>query len=203
MSDNNQINNLLFKSYTKIIPRVDESFKYWYLSDYIPKKRANFSGVKQDDFSKLIINFKNGDLVAIYFFLKKLKNFLSEQLKIKNALFISVPTSKKGEINSVNKIINFLCQQEENYTDCSNYLCRTENVTSSHKLNKSERENINRHKNSISLKNSDNFRGQNIMLIDDVVTSCTTLFVCKQKILESKPKGFSCAVFGRTIDMNK
>ena len=207
MSDNNQIDNLSFKAYTKVIPKTEKSFKYWYLGDYIPKARQ-FRGVTQDNFSKTIINLKNGDSDAISFFLKKLKIFLSQELNVKNALFINAPTSKKSETNSVSKIIDLLCNEEKNYTNCSNYLCRSKDVTPSHKLRKSEREDFNMHKDSMFLKNRDNCRNQNIILIDDVITTCATLFACKEIILESYPRenwdlnGFSCVVFGRTIDID-
>lgn len=204
MSDFDQIDNLTFKEYTKIMPKTEEEIKYWYLGDYIPKTRHFISGKTQDNFSKTIINFKNGDNVSIFFFLKKLKAFLSKELMVKKALFINVPTSKQGEKNSITKIIDLLCNQEDNYINCSNYLVRSKNVTPSHKLKKSKKQDLNRHNDSIFLKNKEDFIDQNILLIDDLVTTCTTLFVCKKKILEStRPIGISCLVFGRTIDIDK
>ena len=163
----------------------------YYFKKYIPATRV---GVEQDEFSKDVLYFKEGnDMLSQNKFLQILKDNVK-----KDVLIINVPPRLPKQKNSLSILINNLCKNP-NWSDGSGYLIRTKPIFSFKRLRKNEKKKETQIK-SIDFKNSEKCTGKNILVIDDVVTSGITIESCKEIILKgSKPKSITLFAFGFTI----
>jgi competence protein ComFC len=181
----------------------NDSFK----NSYFDNLFACFKYVKGSLIQKLIIQFKykySKDLTDLLgnFLLKKIQTL---NLNLKTHFFIPVPISKKRlkmrGFNQTKLLCDYLAQNlsKSHVLDC---LYRKKNVTSQAKLNKKGRmENL---KDVIGIKPEfvQSLNGKTVFLIDDVVTTGSTLNECSKVLKQNGVKLINCFVLAKRDLLN-
>lgn len=142
---------------------------------------------------------------------KKLKNiFISNFLKkfdndlLDYDIIVCVPSHCMGNYNDnplarmieeISKIHIYVNDKKKIYTDGSQYLLRYKTVPEQ-KTQKKRREDT--HLDSVKLKENINVNGKNIILIDDITTSGSSLRACKKILKDAGANEVICFAFGKT-----
>lgn len=142
---------------------------------------------------------------------KKLKNiFISNFLKkfdndlLDYDIIVCVPSHCMGNYNDnplarmieeISKIHIYVNDKKKIYTDGSQYLLRYKTVLEQ-KTQKKRREDT--HLDSVKLKENINVNGKNIILIDDITTSGSSLRACKKILKDAGANEVICFAFGKT-----
>jgi len=168
------------------------------LGDYIPKSR----GV-QDEHSKMLLAFKNGDDKAVTYFYEKLKNFLIKT-SIRNKKFVicTVPSSTKGHTHQgFAKLFKKLSYDFE-VANTGNILKRTESKEKAHLGgSRSVSKNLRTLKVSSSVKAK--YSGIPIILFDDVSTTGSSMLSAILKLQEAKQQVIGGVVLAKTTSYSR
>ena len=146
---------------------------------------------------------------------KKLKNiFISNFLKkfdndlLDYDIIVCVPSHCMGNYNDnslarmieeISKIHIYVNGKKKIYTDGSQYLLRYKTVPEQ-KTQKKRYEGT--HLDSVKLKENINISGKNIILIDDITTSGSSLRACKEILEDAGANKVICFAFGKTVKQN-
>lgn len=188
---------------------IEDKITIYYLDEYTPFS----SGNEQNEFDRHIMNVKdsvvhsendrwkeNKKKESIEFFKEKFQN----SWKFKNSsdtILCVVPSSKKEQFNeNMIEIGKSICIKYDIPTTGLKILTRYCDVPSAHNNNLGwkERNNINRHKDSIKIKDLEFISNKHVILLDDVVTSGGTLKSCREILLCSGAKNVCCLALGKT-----
>ena len=142
---------------------------------------------------------------------KKLKNiFISNFLKkfdndlLDYDIIVCVPSHCMGNYNDnplarmieeISKIPIYVNGKKKIYTDGSQYLLRYKTIPEQ-KTQKKRCEDT--HLDSVKLKENINVNGKNIILIDDIRTSGSSLSACKKILKDAGANEVICFAFGKT-----
>lgn len=146
---------------------------------------------------------------------KKLKNiFISNFLKkfdndlLDYDIIACVPSHCMGSYNDnplarmieeISKIHIYVNGKKKIYTDGSQYLLRYKTIPEQ-KTQKKRCEDT--HLDSVKLKENINVNGKNIILIDDITTSGSSLRACKKILKDAGANEVICFAFGKTVKQN-
>ncbi len=146
---------------------------------------------QQDEFSRLVLGVKKNDDKAISYFTEELSNILSD----KDQYVICVmPSHEKGmNPSGIREIAGRLCTGEIiNGLECIN---RTTTIEAKH--NNGERDPKKEIK-SLELLNDDTIKNKQVLLLDDVATSGTSLATGRQLLMENGARLVSAFALGHT-----
>jgi hypothetical protein len=166
----------------------DDEFPGFYLNGYIPYRTG-----EQDPFSKRILKLKNEKKKAIRRFAGKLK-----ALKACEFAVCAVPGHDSVSSNyssGIRKLAKELGKLP-GVTDLSGNLLRKHEIP---KKSGGGKRDLATDLKSLKLKKSASFRGKEILLLDDVATTWTTMKACRMTIEKVGPKDVVPFVLGRTI----
>jgi predicted amidophosphoribosyltransferase len=170
--------------------KLDKSEDIFPLNPYHPWRKGSNPDFGAKD--SLILNFKDGDEDAVDIFYKELEPLLNS-----NFVIVVAPSHDEGKwgLGSV-KLVKKLCSDSsKKRVDGS---CCLKRITTIPKAATGGPRNVSIHLKSIKLFNKDLIYGKNILLLDDVTTSGSTLIACKQ-ILEKEGALFvKCIAIGKT-----
>ncbi len=179
------LDNIYFQFYYK----PAEHNEHDTISNKIIKGLKRFS---QDEYTL----FKN---VFISNFLKKFDNDLLDY-----DIIVCVPSHCMGNYNDnplarmieeISKIHIYVNGKKKIYTDGSQYLLRYKTVPEQ-KAQKKRYEGT--HLDSVKLKENINISGKNIILIDDITTSGSSLRACKEILEDAGANKVICFAFGKS-----
>ncbi len=165
----NTINTILINDIKKFKELYRVKIKEIFLNDYIPKNRG-----EQDEFSKQILKFKDGNENSIKYFedqiFKRWKHINENKFSL-----CKVPSSDKNKINNtISELIKrIIARSSEKHRDASDFIIRKYSIKPQHKSYRNERLSIASHLDSLDICKSkiDLIEGKNIILFDDVLTT--------------------------------
>lgn len=161
----------------------------YYLHEYQPKKGG--TNPKFDAISQQILDFKAGVPKAMTFFYNEVEPLLGTDFTI------VVPPSSAAGTNVNYRPLCVLARRlagvaGKNRVDGTGCLVRKTSVI------KHTRD-IDQHLNTIELEHQELISGKDILLLDDVATSLSTLKACYLKLKEAKPNSIQPLTLGRTV----
>lgn len=145
------------------------------------------------------VEYKKFKNIFISNFLKKFDNDLLDY-----DIIVCVPSHCMGNYNDnplarmieeISKIHIYVNDKKKIYTDGSQYLLRYKTVQEQ-KTQKKRCEDT--HLDSVKLKENINISGKNIILIDDITTSGSSLRACKKILKDAGANEVICFAFGKT-----
>lgn len=169
----------------------------YFIHNYTPTKKMRYASEYDCSITKQIWQYKDGDDVAIAKFTEDLMWAISHAtsgIRTSNLALVAVPPSKVDKYSAVAESIEIIKNwydqgktQEYNcfktIMDFSTLLTRVDNVSTSHEGRRATYE---EHLNSISCRRSRLSRyWSTFVLIDDVTTTGTSLYVCRDILLEN------------------
>ena len=146
------------------------------------------------------VEYKKLKNIFIFNFLKKFDNDLLDY-----DIIVCVPSHCMGNYNDnplarmieeISKIYIYVNGKKKIYTDGSQYLLRYKTVQEQ-KTQKKRCEGT--HLDSVKLKENINVNGKNIILIDDIATSGSSLRACKKILKDAGANEVICFAFGKTV----
>ncbi|MBD2485094.1 ComF family protein [Planktothrix sp. FACHB-1365] len=141
-----------------------------------------------NEYSHTILELKDGKYDAINFFLKELKYFLSDE---DIAITTVPPHTSANSSSGIRELAKQLVKSYINFTDAVSCLERFQN--SSRNRTKDN------HLKSIKVANSSVIQDKKVILMDDVLTTGSSIQVCKTLLLEAGAKEVKVIVLGKTI----
>lgn len=172
----------------------------YFLGHYYPKKRYPKRHYA-DNFTNFILDFKNGRIEEI-----NVLNILSQVIstfcevcktifKIESLVIVAIPPHLSYKKSRMNELIEKILATNSNVIDGSKYLIRIRDIpekhTSSIRDSKEER-------NSLYLFNWEIFKERIVLLVDDIVTTGTSMSVVKRMLEEAGARFVICFALGRT-----
>lgn len=186
-------NNDIFKRICKSAPNFNKiNYIFTYSSEDYYSNQHTIS-------NKIINVFKRNQYDDYKMFLYTFKKYFINKyhLDFKNCIICIVPSSKASNINSnalsniatdISKIANCECQV--------NTLLRYKTIAS-HLDEPNKLREQTTHLNSIKVNEQIDIKGKNLILLDDVTVTGTTLKACKNILLEAGAKDVMCFAFSR------
>ena len=162
--------------------------KSFFLGDYHPKNSELGS---KCDFSKMILQLKRKNDSAINSFLE-----LFAPLRLDDTVIVGVPSSSLKKISGIKIFANKL----GDLIRCnvlSGLLVRVREIP---KKSRGGSRNLLQDIDSMELKNAYRFKDKNVLLIDDIITTGTTMQACEEIISQSaEPKSIIRFSLGKTF----
>ncbi|MCQ6962509.1 ComF family protein [Methanolobus chelungpuianus] len=153
---------------------------------YYPKNR----GVKSE-FSSLILAVKNQKKAAVEFFVKLLIVILSDKEEF---VICVIPSHEAGlKPSGIRDIAKRLCK--EPIIDGTDILVRSKTIPSKHQSGVRD---LRLERESLDVINKNKIKGRNILLLDDVATTGTSLVAGRSKLLEAGAKSVASIALGHT-----
>ncbi|MGK7878530.1 MAG: ComF family protein [Crocosphaera sp.] len=150
-----------------------------------------------EDFNKYshkILDLKNSNYEAIKFFTKELERIIDNE----PVVIAAVPSSNANCLSSgIVYLSQQLVQSKQNLIDGTTCIKRIKSIAK--QSHSSEKRNKERHKDSIEIKNKSLIKDQKVILLDDVLTTGTTVETCQELLLEAGAKEVKIIVLGKTI----
>ena len=169
-------------------------YNLFYIGNYLPK-----IWYTQDDFSKDILRFKNGDTQAVKWFSIVTATFVLILIKSNKIpqpdVVIPIPSSSAGRVSFGHKYLCEHLSKRLNIENGTNYLRRIESLPPSHLLG--TRPTVGDHYRTIHCLG--NVNGKNVLLFDDVYTSGNTARACIKRLVENGAKHITLITLGRTV----
>lgn len=172
----------------------------FYLSEYIPESKDGKKNDYVDARSRnLVLAFKQGKRDVLHYVAQKLVLELSPE-----CVLVAVPPSdakKNGDTavhHLIRRIVNSQTGQDKRLVDGSSCLYRTASVEPSHKGGKRS---VDKHLETIGVRNSYLLKNRNVLVLDDILTSGASMTACQIRLKEyvQEIAGF---VVGKTIDID-
>lgn len=166
---------------------VGQYFKYWISGNGEERiHNPNF-----DEFSKNILNLKNGQEYAITYFLNRLKGHLGDDFVV-----CCVPSHDPENTQSGIQIVaQKLANPMSGIVDGTGCLVRTRKIA---KLSGGGNRNIDVHLNSMEVRSPKVIHNKEVLLLDDVTTTHGSLLACKQLLQQAGAKCVQCLALGQT-----
>jgi RecJ-like exonuclease len=202
---NQEIERKISNNYNKSIIKKDKLLdcedNIYCIGEYIAKRH----GIP-DKFSSYILELKNDSLKAENYFTDKLINIFN--ITNNNSYVLScIPGSKaynpnitpamvkvtKRVIKELNDINN-----SNSFIDGTQCLYRYKDIKPSKLSTMEERRDINRHLKSIEVKDKDVIKNKAVILLDDVVTSKTTMRACMKLLYDAGASNIIGIGLGKT-----
>ena len=180
----------------EIIPNLKEKYKILSAGYYIPQRLRSYASINDlDHTARIISGLKECKIDDLNYFTDYLSKIISNDYD-EDIVICCVPSSKANYFESgVHKLINELCKKR-NFINGYDYIIRTENVPQKH-LQSGYRTKDQDLK-TIKLKGSNIFTEKKVLLIDDIMTTGNSIYVCRDKINEDKPTLVEFFTFGIT-----
>jgi predicted amidophosphoribosyltransferase len=161
----------------------------YYLNDYIPKGY----NVEQDEFSKRIIQFKDHDKKALYYFYDLIETKITIGQKF---MVCYVPSSRIQTTWTACRELACKIRQNKKLKMGEHILNRRVPLRAQHISRNSKKD----HYNSLNLEKSfiSEIEGQHILLFDDVITTGNSFISCAQLLLDNGAKKITGVILGST-----
>ena len=124
------------------------------------------------------------------------KHFINKfKLAYKDYVFCCVPSHNKSDknINPISILLRNMCNNNK-FIDGTNCLIRYREIEEQKKQGKRH---VETHMNSIMISNKNIIEGKKIILVDDIVTSGSSLNACKKILINNGAKEVICFAFGK------
>ncbi len=141
-----------------------------------------------NEYSHTILELKDRKYDAINFFIKELKYFLSDE---DIAITTVPPHTSANSSSGIRELAKQLVKSYLNFTDAVFCLERFQNSSRNHTKDD--------HLKSIKVANSSVIQDKKVILMDDVLTTGSSIQVCKTLLLEAGAKEVKVIVLGKTI----
>lgn len=175
-----------------IVPAApnQERITMYAVADYWP-----VSSGQQDDWSRRIIDLKNGCPAAIKYFTLRLDPIVRTGTPI-----VTVPShdSRRTTTSGIRSVAQGLARRQR--TDATACLVRHTTVE---KLSKGGRRSVDLHLDSIRVENSHLIDTEHVLLLDDVGTTGRSLVACRQLLLAAGVADVTCLVLGWTVSNDR
>lgn len=184
----------IFKS--NLSTKLIEKYKVRSPGFYIPQRFYSIANKEDVIYSEKILGgLKDCNLLEINFFSEYLNNLIDDDYD-ENLVICCVPSSKANNFMSgVHNVINEVCKKRK-FINGYDFLIRTEDVKKKHLQSgiRTKEKDIE----TIQIKKSNLFKEKKVLLIDDILTSGNSIYVCRDKIKVEEPLDISLFVFGIT-----
>ena len=155
----------------------------FYLGFYCPQDSGYFN-----KYSDTILELKKQKKDSINFFLKEIRNFLSDE----DISIATVPSGKStNQSSGIRELAKQLVKSYPKFTDAVFCLERFQDSNGER-----TREN---HLKTIKVVNSSVIKNKKVILMDDVLTTGISIQSCKELLLEAGAKEIKVIVLGKTI----
>lgn len=161
-----------------------------FLFYYHPYRRGN--NPEFDEISEKILKFKEDDSEVVYEYFKILNLFLKE-----NITLCCVPSHDENKKDgSLCSLINKLTEKDIR-TNAGKCLVRIKTIG---KLSHGNPRDIKIHLESIKVQNVDLIKNQEVLIIDDVLTTGNSLKACKILLLDAGARDVGCFTLSHTVN---
>ncbi|NES81883.1 MAG: hypothetical protein F6K10_11025 [Moorea sp. SIO2B7] len=159
----------------------------FYLGFYHPKYNDYFN-----EYGNRILDLKNQDYHAINFFLQEFKKKIADHLSDEDIVIATVPPHRCTNPSSgIRDLARRLVNAYQNFSDAVLCLERVQDSNGNRT--------IANHLNSIKVTDPSIIKGKKVILIDDVLTSGSSIQVCKMLLRQAGAKSVKAIVLGKTI----
>lgn len=171
----------------------------YYLFDYVKKAQAT----RDDAGYELTIALKDKDFAEKHgidqqYITKCFATYISRDLidPFPARIVTTIPSSNPSNFHrAIDKAAEMVNKWHDN--PHRPYLKRTTEVASAHLGGSRDRST---HERTIDAPYKGWIRGRHFLIIDDVATTCSSMEVCRQKLLSAGAASVTCAVFAKTFD---
>lgn len=184
----------------------------YYLSDYVPKRALPNHSKESVENSKRILDFKDGDRIAIGFYAMLILKAIAElapSIRASRIALVAVPPSKVHKYSPVREMIEMMVRISENsdyledkgcfktLLDYKDLLQRMTDVRTSHYGLRASYED---HINSIAC-GSRFSRRMHFIVLDDVTTTGVSMMACQQVLIDSgvPKRNITCLAISKTV----
>lgn len=168
----------------------EDSIKFWYLNNYYPYWNVDRTRNSDfDDHSNQILELKKGNAYAINHFYQIIDKMIN-----KNVTICVVPSSDSANLQSG---IRDLAQRLASNQRFDATHCLRRHITIP-KASHGGPRNIQVHKDSICVDHNYLIKGKEILLLDDVATSVSSINACGQLLIEAGARKVVKLVLGYT-----
>ncbi|MTJ13830.1 phosphoribosyltransferase [Anabaena sp. UHCC 0187] len=155
----------------------------FYLGFYCPQSSDYFN-----KYSNTILELKNKKEDSINFFLKEIRNFLSDE----DISIATVPPGKStNQSSGIRDLAKQLVKSYSKFTDAVFCLERFKDSNGDRTMEN--------HLKTIKIANSSVIKNKKVILIDDVLTTGNSIQACKKLLLEAGAKEIKVIVLGKTM----
>jgi predicted amidophosphoribosyltransferase len=160
----------------------------WFISYYFPKKSGLF-----DDYSQLILDFKNKDPKAFIHFYELIYHWITNYSPYNDCFVCAVPSSKMKFTNAITLAAQKIAIYLPDVSDGTHFV---QAVKSRKSFCMGAKRNAAEIINSIVV--DDNVAGKNIILLDDVASSGISLSTIASLLLMKNAKSVCCLALAQT-----
>ena len=172
---------------------VGGRFEIYHLCYYFPKRLGDLH-LEAD--TVRILELKNDAAIGVSHYARKVQTALGRALN--GARLIAVPSSKMGSAPA-RYALRAMFGMLPGIEDMSDCLIRHTAIKSSHRRYASERADVAEHVASMRAEQCARIRYQHLLLVDDVVTSGSTMQAARHCLLQAGAHSVTCLALARTM----
>lgn len=186
---------------------IDE-YQCHYIQPYFPKRCWDNIDIFKYEISKFILKYKDLDKEIHEIYTQKLLQAIIEiaikyELSKREIVLVPVPSSESRKLNAVSKSIQQIVSRViigYTFVDGTGTLVRKENISTSHLASSiQERPSFEDQLKTIRYNDKKLKCDSVVILIDDIITTGTTMKACEQILIRNGVKEVKKLVIGRTI----
>lgn len=162
----------------------------WYYPASHPKSNNRFS--------KMILFLKRALPFAIAYFTKAIQNSYSTIESCGSIYIVTVPSHDPNVINGITKVAKRLCNIDNRFVDATDSIKRTSLAESFCKTNNRCERTL---RSTIRIS-SQTIKNRNILLLDDISSSGTSLLTIKKMLLEAGAKTVTPLSMAQTVALS-
>lgn len=172
----------------------------FYLGIYYPEYDSDGENIYDNPFfneySARILDLKEKDSEAIRFFTRELNNILDDE----DITLAIVPSSRSTDSSSgICDLARHLIRLKNQFVDGTLCVKRVRVINRSSPTRSLSNRTIEKHLQTLEIKNLELVRDRNVILLDDVITTGNSINACKQLLLEAGSREVKSIVLGKTF----
>jgi len=158
-----------------------------HLITYYPKSSGLFNAE-----SRRILDYKHGNADAMAHYNQLILQWISTHIN-QHHLIMAIPSSKAGNTNTITRTCRALASESPWLIDATDMIRKTKSTASFCRTGKRDAFLL-----AGTLYVSDQVQGHHVLLLDDVGSTCTSMYVTSHLLLSAGAASVTCLAIART-----